>query len=183
MLEQCATVTNCLENSASEGLFTSLIDVLRKELTIYRELKDFLSAEKIMLIKSASLVQINENNALKENIILKSRILEEVRTNILKKIARSFDLNDGEIKLMSLANYAMIEKRQIIEKLKSDLMSIAWDINRINDENKNVLDTSINNVKKSLDFISSLMDQSGIYLGNGKIVEVRKNGRLLWMEV
>jgi flagellar biosynthesis/type III secretory pathway chaperone len=182
MLEQSTTVTNCLEDSANEGLFTSLIDVLRKELTIYGELKDFLSAEKKMLIKSGSLVQINENNAVKENIILKSRILEEVRTNILKKIARNLDIDDGEIKLMSLANYAVIEKRQIIEKLKRELLSIALEINKMNDENKYILDAYLNNIKVSLEFISSLMDRSGVYLGSGKINEVRKNGRLLHTE-
>lgn len=182
MLEQSTTVANCLEDSASESLFAFLIDVLRKELIVYRELKEFLIAEKKILMKSASLIQINENNAVKENIILKSRILEEVRTNILKKIARNLDIDDGAIKLMSLVNYAVIEQRQMIGELKSDLLSIARDINRMNDENKYLLDTSLNNVKGSLDFISSLMDRSGIYLGNGQLNEVRKNGRLVRTE-
>jgi len=182
MLEQSATVTNCLEDSACEGLFISLIDVLRKELMQYRELKDFLTAEKNILIKSGSLVQVNENNAVKENIILKSRILEEVRTNVLKKIARHLDIDDSALKLMSLANYAVIEQRQTIENLKSDLVSISRDIRRMNDENKYILDTSLNNIKGSLEFISSLIDRSGVYQGNGRIDEVQKNGRLLRTE-
>jgi len=182
MLEQYNMVANCLEDSASEGMFTSLIDVLRKELSIYRELRDYLADEKEVLMKSAPLVQINKSNAIKENIILKSRILEEVRTNILKKIARHLDIDDSEIKLMSLANYAVIEQKQIIEYLKSDLLSIARDINRMNDENKYLLDASLNNVKGSLAFISSLIDRSGVYLGNGKINEIQKNGRLLRTE-
>jgi len=182
MLGQYNTVANCLEDSANEGLFTSLIDVLRKELSIYRELRDYLACEKEMLLKSASLDKINENNAVKENIILKSRILEEVRTNILKKIARHLDIDDSEIKLMSLASYAVIEQRQIIEDIKSDLLSIARDINKMNDVNKYLLDTSINNVKGSLDFIASLIDRSGVYLGTGKINEISKNGRFLRTE-
>ncbi|PKN10766.1 MAG: hypothetical protein CVU72_00090 [Deltaproteobacteria bacterium HGW-Deltaproteobacteria-7] len=182
MLSQYNTVANCLEDSAGEGLFTSLIDVLRKELSIYRELRDYLICEKEMLMKSAALAIINENNAVKENIILKSRILEEVRTNVLKKIARNLDIDDSEIKLMSLANYAVIEQRQDIENLKSDLLSIARDINRMNDENKYLLDTSINNINGSLDFISSLIDRSGVYLGTGKIDEISNNGRFLRTE-
>lgn len=182
MLEQSNAIANCLEDSASEGLFTSLIDVLNKELAIYRELKDFLAIEKVMLMKSASIAQINENNAVKENIILKSRILDEVRTNVLKKIARNLDIDDDAIKLMSLANYAAIEQRQLIENLKSDLVRIARDIRMMNDENKYILDISINNVNGSLDFISSLIDRSGVYLGSGKINEIGKNGRLLRTE-
>lgn len=182
MLEQYNTVANCLEDSATEGLFVSLIDVLKKELSIYRELRDYLACEKEMLMKSASLAKINENNAVKENIILKSRILEEVRTNVLKKIARHLEIDDSEIRLMSLAGYAVNEQRQVIENLKSDLVSIARDINRMNDDNKYLLDASINNVKGSLEFISSLIDRSGVYLGTGKINEISKNGRFLRTE-
>lgn len=181
MLEQSNTVNNCLEDSANESIYASLIDVLRKELTVFGELRDFLAVEKEMLMKSASLIQINENNAIKENIILKSRILEEVRTNILKKIARNLDIDD-EVKLISLAGYAVIEQRQIIEKLKDELLSIAREINRMNDDNKYLLDASINNVKGSLDFISSLIDRAGGYLGSGKINETRNNGRFLRTE-
>ncbi|MEE9912653.1 MAG: flagellar protein FlgN [Deltaproteobacteria bacterium] len=182
MLEQSTHVANCLEDSLNDGLFTSLIDVLKKEMIVYQELKVFLISEKRMLMNASSLLQLNENNAVKENIILKSRILEEVRTNILKKIARNIDIDEGAIKLMSLANYAVIEKRQIIEKLKNDLLKIARDIHGLNDENKHLLDSSLYNVKGSLDFISSLVDRSGVYLGSGKISEITKNGRLVRTE-
>jgi hypothetical protein len=182
MLEQYNTVANCLEDSTREGLFKCLIDVLDKELMIFRELRDFLIAEKRMLMKLASLGKINENNTAKETIILKSRILEEARINILKKIARNLNIDDSETKLMSLANYAISEQKMIIEKQKNDLLKIARDINKMNDENKHILDASIINIKGSLDFISSLIDQSGVYLVNGKINEIRKNGRLLRTE-
>jgi flagellar biosynthesis/type III secretory pathway chaperone len=182
MLEQSTIVSDCLEECTCQGLFTSLIDVLRKELSIYRELKDFMAVEKKMLLKSAPVVQINENNAVKENIILKARILEEVRTNVLKKIARNLDINEGTTKLMSLSHFAVIEQRQTIEKLKNDLLNIARDISKMNEENKYLLGTSISIVKGSIDFISSLIDRSGVYLGSGKINEVRKNGRLLRTE-
>ena len=182
MLDQSTSVTNCLEDAASQGLFTSLIDVLRKELAIYRELKNFLAMEKQSLLKSASLFSVNENNAVKENIILKARILEEVRTNVLKKIARNLDIDDSAIKLMSLAHYAVIEQRQTIEKLRNELSDVAQEVTKMNDENKYLLDASMNNIRISLDFISSLVDRSGIYLGNGRINEMGKNGRLLRTE-
>jgi flagellar biosynthesis/type III secretory pathway chaperone len=182
MLEHSNTVANCLEDAASEGLFTSLIDVLGKELSMYQELKDYLSAEKRMIMRSVSLSQINESNAVKENIILKSRIMEEVRINILKKISRHFDIDDGNIKLMALANYALTEQKQTIENYKRELLNIARDIREMNDENIYLIDISLKNIKGSLDFISSLVDRSGIYLGNGRINEVRNNGKFLRTE-
>lgn len=182
MLEQMNALANCLEDSANEVLFASLIDVLNKELAIFGELKDFLLAEKKMLMKASPLDQINENNAVKENIILKSRILEEGRANILKKIARNLDMDNEEIKLMALADYAPLEQRKALEQLKTELTGISKKIRAMNDENSYLLDASINNVKGSLDFISSLVNRSGIYLGNGKIDEIRPNGRFLRAE-
>jgi len=182
MLEQINALHNCLDESADEGLYASLIDVLKKELVLFQELKEFLGKEKLTLMKSASLVNINENNAVKENIILKSRILEEVRTNVLKKIARNLDIDDAEAKLTSIGNYAMIEQKQVIEKLKNDLLEIARDIKIMNDENNYLLDASIINIKGSLDFISSLIDRAGAYLDNGKISVISKHGRILRTE-
>lgn len=182
MLEQNTIVTNYLEDSTSSELFDFLIDVLRKELAIYGELKNFLQNEKKMILKSAPLQQINENNALKENLILKVRILEEGRTNILKKLARNLDIDDRSINLMSLAKYAVGQQRQDMEKLKMELTAIARDIRKINDENKHLYDVSIDNVKGILEFISSLVNRSGVYLGNGKIGEVGTYGSILRTE-
>jgi flagellar biosynthesis/type III secretory pathway chaperone len=182
MLEQSTFVANCLEDSGCQGYFTTLIDVMKKELAIYSDLKEFLNDEKQLIMESATLEQINASNGIKENIILKARILEEVRTNILKKIARNLDMDEKAITLTSLANYAVIEQRQVIDQLKRALLDIAQDIRNVNDENAYLLDSSINSINGSLDFISSLMNRSGIYMENGSINEVKRRGRLLATE-
>jgi len=171
-----------LEDAAIEELFASLIDILGRELTMYQELKDFLAAEKSVIVKSGSLEQINENNSQKENIILKTRILEEARYNVLKKIARYLNLDERRIKLSALVEFAGHERAETIEKLKAALMILARDITRSNEENRYLLNTSINNIKGSLNFMSSLMNRSGVYLGNGAIGENRNSGRLLHAE-
>lgn len=182
MLNPSNSLANCLEDSAAEELFASLIDILSRELTIYQELNNFLASEKSVIMKSGSLEQINENNSQKENIILKTRILEEVRYNVLKKIARYFDLDERRIKLSALVEFAGHEKAETIGKLKAALMALARDITRSNDENQYLLNTSINNIKGSLNFMSSLMNRSGVYLVNGAIGENRNSGRLLHAE-
>jgi len=120
MLEQNITLTDCREDNSCEISFISLIDVLKKELAIYQELKNFIIGEKKIWVKP-SLEELNESNARKENIILKARMLEEARTNILKKIARNLELKVDEIKLMTLASYAVIEQRQEIEEIRKEI--------------------------------------------------------------
>jgi FlgN protein len=182
MLAQSLGVTECVENSVNEELFTSLIDVLMKELLIYFELKEFIIQEKYRLTRSPSIAQINENNIIKENIILKSRILEEVRSSVLKKIARNFNVDENEVKLTSLVEYAPEEKRKIVEQIKNDLLNVVKDITSLNNENEYLIEQFNNNVNGSLEFLSFLICQSSIYLNNGKFDEIRSNGRFLQTE-
>ncbi|HPK54287.1 MAG TPA: flagellar protein FlgN [Smithellaceae bacterium] len=182
MLEQNIHLSNRLEACVNDDLFSALIDVLTGEISIYEELKKFLITEKNMLVKPAAFAEINKSNAAKENIILKARISQEARTNLLKKIARNLDISEDEVNLISLAAFAGAEKGKIIKNLRSALLEITKEIETINSDNSNILDGSIDNVKASLEFLTSLLERSGIYLGNGKIGTVQHNGRLLRTE-
>jgi hypothetical protein len=181
MLEQNIILTDCREENSCENYFISLIGVLKKELAIYQELNDFIIGEKKVFIKP-SLTELNESNARKENIILKARMLEEARTNILKKIARNLELKVDEIKLATLARYAKIEQRQEIEEIRRKMTLISGEIKTLNEMNKDLVDSSLANVKGSIDFISSLMSQGPVYLESGKIKSFQSNGKFLRTE-
>lgn len=178
MLEQNITLTDCREENSCETNFNALIEVLKKELAIYQELKGFIIDEKKVLIRP-SFDELNESNARKENIILKARMLEEARTNILKKIARNLEIKADEIKLATLADYAAIEQRQKIEENRKKIVLISGEIRSLNEKNKDLVGSTLNSVKGSLDFISSLMSQGPVYLESGKIKSYQSNGKFL----
>ncbi len=182
MFEQNMSIAGYLEDNFDEGLLSSLIEVLKKECSVYVELKQFLMEENHLLNSSPSVAKINDNNILKENIILKSRILEEVRVNILRKIARQLDTDEGKIKLEDVMKYVKNEKTNIIEQLKKELMTVAMDITLLNNNNHYILDIYNNNLNSSLEILSSLVDKSAIYLNTGKLNDFSENGRLLRTE-
>lgn len=181
MLGQDIILTDCREVNSCETNFMSLLDVLKKELVIYQELKNFIISEKKILIKP-SLEKLNESNARKENIILKARMLAEARANILKKIARNLNLKIDEIRLMTLASYAVIEQRQEIEEIRKKMALISGEIKMLNEMNKELVGPSLVNVNKSLDFISLLTSQGPVYLESGKIKSLQRNGKFLRTE-
>jgi flagellar biosynthesis/type III secretory pathway chaperone len=178
MLEQNITLTDCREENSCETDFITLIEVLKKELAIYQELKSFIIDEKKILIRP-SFEELNESNARKENIILKARMLEEARTNILKKIARNLELKADETKLATVAGYTEIEQRQKIEEIRKKIVLISGEIRSLNERNKDLVGSTLNNVKGSLDFISSVMSQGPVYLESGKIKSFQSNGKFL----
>lgn len=182
MLEQNIYVSNRLEVSVNDNLFSALIDVLAGQVSVYEEMKKFLLAEKEMLSKPSAFTVIDKSNAAKENIILKARISHEAKVNLLKKIARKFDINEEKVTVAELASHAGAQKKKIIEDLRERLLDVAREIETINNENINILDGSMTNIKASLEFLTSLAERSGIYQGNGKIGVVQNNGRLLSTE-
>jgi flagellar biosynthesis/type III secretory pathway chaperone len=181
MLEQSMVLVDCREENTQTSLFKALIEVLKKELLIYQELKNIIILEKKILSKP-SLEELNQSNALKENIILKSRMLEEVRTNILKKIGRIFDININAVKLSQIAGYAGKRQREELNEIQKSLALISQEINALNASNKDLLEASMNNIKGSLDFISSIMSAGSVYQESGKMKPTSNNGTYLHTE-
>lgn len=181
MLEQNTSLMNSPLEDCCENIFVSLAEIMRKELSIYKELKSAIYHEK-KLLQKPTLDELNHNNAHKENIILKARMLTEARTNILKKIARKIDLNSKSVKLSSITGYADDRQRAEIENLRDALISISNEITALNENNKIMLNISENNVRSSLDFINSMLSSGAVYQQCGKIKSSDKNGIYLHKE-
>lgn len=181
MLEQNMSLMSSPLENCCENIFASLAEILRKELAIYEELKNAIIHEKTMLQKP-TLDELNHNNARKENIILKARMLTEARTNILKKIARKLDLNSKSVKLSSITGHADDRQRAEIENLRDALISISHEIIELNETNKILLNVSVNNIRSSLDFINSMLASGPVYQQCGKIKPSDKNGIYLHKE-
>jgi len=181
MLEHNISLTNMPEEKYCQTIFSSLIEVLKKELIIFHDLKRAMITEKKTLIKP-SLDDLNHNNAIKENIILKARMLEEVRLNILKKIAHKLDIKTSEIRLNKLADYAEIEQGKEIKKITEEMTMISADISALNETNKNLLDISLICVKNSLDFITSMLSSEAVYMETGQIKTQPNNGKFIHTE-
>ena len=178
MSEQNIISADLSREKSTENIFFSLIEVLRKELDIYGELKNLVMTEKNILARH-SVDEINENNSRLENIVLKARMLEEVRANIVKKLTRIMGLENDEVHLMTLAESAPDEQRQKIEDLRGKLAMIAREIRVFNEINKDFVGLSMASVNGSLEFIGSLLSQSQVYSGNGKIKSSPRNGKYL----
>ncbi len=175
MLEQSMSLMNSLEEKCCENNFASLVEILRKELAVYEELKDAIDHEKIIL-QRPTLNELNHNNARKENIILKARMLIEARTNILNKIAVKLDINSKSVKLSQIIDYSDEKQKAEIDKIRDALVSISREINGLNESNKNILNVSVNNIRSSMDFINSMMSSGPVYQQCGKVKSLDKNG-------
>lgn len=163
---------------ALSPLCGSLIAVLEKEIEIYRELLAAVSGERSILIRP-SLASLQQSNARKETIVLKTRMIEEARAGIVKKIARRLNLDEEKINFSILAQFLEEGQRSILRKRRDTLSELAGQIGRINEENRNLIDASLQHVKKSVDFLAGLVSPGPVYQKTGQVPADRLNGRLI----
>lgn len=160
------------------SLCNSLLTVLEKEIEIYRELLTAVAEERKILTQP-SVASLQQNNAQKETIVLKARMLEEARTGIVKKISRQLKLADEKINFTLLEQYLDENQRKAFRDRRKMLATLVGHVGRINEENRDLIDASLHHVKNSVDFIARLMSPSPVYQRSGQVQSGRLNGRLI----
>ncbi len=164
-----------------ESLFDSLIELLQREIEVYRCVLDTVVREKSILLKP-SLDSIYESNARKETLILKAKLLEEVRSGIVKKIAAALGKPEQGVNLSMLALAADEARGRLIRESRSILSPLLREIQERNENNKLLLDTSLVFVRNSIHFINDLLSPGTGYLETGRMNTLSRNGRLLRTE-
>lgn len=164
-----------------DALYDSLIDMLRREIEVYREIQEVIRSEKRILLKP-SLEELHESNARKETWILKAKLLEEVRGNIVRQIARTLGLDAEKATLSVLLSGAGERHSGALRECQSTLGSLFQGIRDLNERNKVLIDTSLVFLKNSLGFINDLVSPRTGYLGTGRIKSASRNGKILSVE-
>jgi flagellar biosynthesis/type III secretory pathway chaperone len=168
-------------NNELKPLYDSLLDVLKNEIEVYRELHKLFLNEGALLVKS-SIDELYENSSKKETCVLKAKMLEEVRTNLAEKIFKLLDIDEKDINFSRLLSYGDDAQRQELTECQLSLRFLLMEINKLNKKNKLLLDSSLIYVQRSIDFINQLICPSSSYLSTGKLMSNNMNGRIVCWE-
>lgn len=161
-----------------ESLIDSLLSVLTKEVEVYEELRSTIHEER-GVIGRPSLDLLSENNNKKETCILKARMLEEVRANIVKKIARRLDREEKDINISLLTSYTEKDQTKALKSRQKSLLPLIQSIKEANEMNQGLLDYSLSYVRNSMNFINNLLSTGAGYAHTGKLKANNTNGRIL----
>lgn len=164
-----------------DSLFDSLITLLQREVEVYKDILGSVIEEKRILL-NPSLEKIYESNARKETLILKAKLLQEVRSGIVRKIAAALGKPEQVMNISALVLAADLDHGNLIQESRSKLSPLLKEIQERNEKNKLLLDSSLAFVKSSIQFISDLISPCLGYMETGKANSYRRNGRLLRTE-
>ena len=167
-----------IEGATDVGpLFASLLSVLKKEVEVYRELERAVENERGVLGKP-SLEGLLESNARKETCLLKTKMLEEVRSKVIGRIARRLGLDEEGLRLTTLLPHAGEAEQRDLRACRKTLQAILSRIAAANGRNKAAIDASLYCVRNSIGFMNGILSCGPTYLGSGKLKSDGLNGRI-----
>ena len=119
------------------------------------------------------------SNTKKDTCILKARMLEEARSNIVKKIARFLGREEKEINFTILSSYGNKSRTAEFESQRKILFPLIQAINEANEKNKGLLDFSLSYVRSSMDFVNNLLSAGADYGSMGQLKSGSLHGRVV----
>lgn len=165
-----------------DNLIASLIEILKKEVLVYKEIRDIIIKERRILTKP-SLDSLQDSNGKKETAILKAKLLEEGRGKIIRRIADVVDLKESDINISFLianANADQAKNMELCQAVLRELLMECMEGNRVNTE---LIDFSLMFMRQSSDFLQGLISaNTSRYLPSGRIDPVIRNGKVFQAE-
>jgi flagellar biosynthesis/type III secretory pathway chaperone len=160
-----------------ESRIDALVDVLWKEVEVYRELREAVGQEHRVLLKP-SLEALNESNSRKETCVLKTRLLEEVRSGITERIAACLGIGQDEVTLSRLLACASPRQRQRLGECQSVLRSLVTDIAGMNGRNSLLIESSLQFNEGAMHFFSTMISGGSTYAESGQLRTRGLHGRI-----
>ena len=164
------------------GLLTKLSGLLEQETELYQALLAAIDEEKRAVI-SSNLTKLNETTKVKENLLLKLRILDEQRSHLLRKLADLLGESKAALSLKKLSQMVEIPHASRLECCRTKLISLIANIQAANQRNRDLFSHSLELVKGSMNLLNNLMASSPVYFRTGNIQQRDQTGKILHGEV
>ena len=159
--------------------YKSLIITLRKEIDLFEELGELLLSEREKLVR-CSVEELSKNNETKERLIGRAGKFNKTRMNLVNRIVRLNNINDDVESLSLLISYADEDHKMELIKCQSLLTPLINTVVELNEDNKELLDSSIHYTQKSLDFLRELTIPPSTYMETGGLnMDNSTNGQLI----
>jgi len=115
-----------------------------------------------------------------KKVITKKAVKAVGKKAVVKKIAKMLDLEERDINLTTLLSYADCGQEKDLRECQSILHGLVAKNREMNQNNKGLIDYSLQFLQGSVDFIHSLMSSaSASYMPSGKMRPIARNGNIV----
>lgn len=149
-------------------LVLELIELLKQELGLYESLLQILQDEKASLVKRSA-TEIYSLINKKEIMVTKIKAAETATADCIKRLAKGKGLNLREVTLSTIVNSEVEPYSTMLKECQSKLISLANGIKELNEINGRAINMSIENIRRSLNFLRGFNNSSETYKPSGRL--------------
>ena len=158
-------------------LADGLIDVLKNEAELYREVLK-ISNEKTRIIVEGKSVKLESLTRREQTLIFQVADLEEICEKIVVKFAEYYKKNASELTVSSIASMLPHEKAKELRSILVELSTILKDIKEVNSLNAKLIKNSLEYIDFSINLLTGAEASGNMYGNSGQTNDGRKRNFL-----
>lgn len=170
------------EHDHMEHLLNKLIGLLAHATELYQELLGVVQNEKEAVV-GLNLKQLNEACKAKDNLLLKLRILEEQRQQVMDRIADELGCSPQGLTLTRLSEQVEPSYARRLLDRSTDLLALIQTLQEVTQQNKSLMSHSMQLIQGSCNLLNNLMMAHPVYFRSGNVDGGDQTGRLLSGEI
>jgi flagellar biosynthesis/type III secretory pathway chaperone len=161
-----------------EHLLNKLIGLLEHTTELYQALFSVVQNEKNAVV-GLDLQQLNEACKAKDNLLLKLRILEEQREQIMVRLAAEIGCSSQGLTLTQLSLLVDESYARRLVDLSRDLLALIQSLQDATQQNKFLMSHSMQLIQGSYNLLNNLMATNPLYYRSGNVQKTDQTGKLL----
>jgi flagellar biosynthesis/type III secretory pathway chaperone len=168
-----------LRNDAQmEQRLNKLLGLLEQAAELYRSLLAVVQKEKDAVV-GLNLQQLTKACKAKDSLLLKLRILEEQREQLIERLAADLDCPSQPLSLTQLSQLVEESYADRLRDCSADLLALITTLQEANAQNKYLLSHSLEFVRGSYNLLNNLMATNPLYYQTGRVQTSDQTGKLL----
>jgi flagellar biosynthesis/type III secretory pathway chaperone len=161
-----------------EYLLDKLLGSLEQATELYQSLSRVLQNEKDAVV-GLNLQQLNEACKAKDNLLLKLRILEEQREQIMDRVAAVLGRSPQSLTITELSLLVNKSYADRLRQCSSDLVALIQTLQDTTRQNKFLMSHSMQLIQGSYNLLNNLMAANPVYYSSGSVQNNAQTGKLL----
>ena len=159
-------------------LIEKLLGSLEQATELYQSLFRVLQNEKDAVV-GLNLQQFNEACKAKDNLLLKLRILEEQREQIMDRVTAELGRSTQELTITELSLLVDEPYAERLREHSADLLSLIQALQDATQQNKFLMSHSMQLIQGSYTLLNNLMAANPVYYQSGNLQNNAQTGKLL----
>ena len=161
-----------------EHLLNKLIGLLEHAAELHQSLFAVVQNEKNAVV-GLDLKQLNEACKAKDNLLLKLRILEEQREQIMVRLAAEIGCSSQGLTLTQLSLLVDESYARRLVDLSRDLLTLIQSLQDATQQNKFLMSHSMQLIQGSYNLLNNLMAANPLYYRSGNVQKTDQTGKLV----